>query len=246
MQKMGYIKIICVLEKGRNIKQMNFSDNQSKMCNVITADSCKNIEAALQYVTETPKVLSSEAITQVQNYIMSQIKNWSEKSNKKLSEQEIMYGLIRSQVLLQGTGDLDDTHPVDMRYAVEFPMRIPLMRYGVRSNDDKSVRRMAFLTDMLFDDMGKVKYETQRLFLETLMNKLTEGTQENNVAQNDMVKVLLNGVKRSVKERDCWSVFLLDEKTQSLCGVTGYQVMEPYAIMKKCKPVNMHTQNLQR
>ena len=171
---MGYIKIICVLERERNMEQNYCDHNQSKMCNVMTADNCKNIEAALQYVSETPKVLSSEAVAYVKRYIALQMKMWAEKSNKGLSEQDIMYGLIRSQVVLQGTGHLNNADPVDMRYAVEFPTRIPLMRYGVRSNDDKSVRRMAFLMDMLFDDDNNVKYETQRLFLESLIDKLTE------------------------------------------------------------------------
>lgn len=223
------------------MEQIYFDNNQSKMCNVMTADNCKNIEAALKYVTETPKVLSSEAIAHVQRYIASQIKIWSRNSNKRLSEQDIMYGLIRSQVVLQGTGRLNDARPVDMRYAVEFPMRIPLMRYGVRSNDDKSVRRMAFLMDMLFDDANKVKYETQRLYLEALKDKLTESEQENNVSQCGMVNVLLNGIKRSMKESDCWAVSNLDSKTEQ-----GHQIVEPRAIVKNYNYIDVHTRNLQR
>ena len=228
------------------MEQMSFCNNQSKMCNVMTADNCKNIEAALQYVAETPKVLSSDAIAHVQRYVASQIKSWADKSNKRLSEQDIMYGLIRSQVILQGAGDLNNACAVDMRYAVEFPTRIPLMRYGVRLDDNTSVRRMAFLMDMLFDDAGKAKYETQHLFLESLTNKLTENNQEKNVSQQGMVEVLLNGIRRSAKECDGWSVFSMDEKNKSVSAGAGDKVMEPCVIVKNIKTIDVNERNLQR
>jgi hypothetical protein len=200
-----------------------------KIANVMTADNCQNIMAALQYVTEKTKALSPKGLHLVQSYIHEQVAQWAEQSNGKLTEQDIMYGLIRSHVILQNKEN--EVCPVDVRYAVEHPMRISQMRYGVCADDEKAPYRIALLLDMLFDNNGKPIYDTQRLFLSSLADKLIQDDQTDNQTDNQtvraMVNVLLNGMKRSANTSDSWSVFSLNMKPEAVCCIGTEQTMMP-------------------
>ena len=205
---------------------MSFNNgDEIQISNVMTADNCQNIMAALQYVAEHTESLSTKGIVEVKSYIDKQVKEWAEKSNGKLTQQDIMYGLLRSHIILRG--DADESQPVDVRYAVEHPMRISQMRYGVRLGDENAVRRVAFLLDMLFDHDGKPIYETQRLFLGALSDKLIQNEQLDNQTATAMIKELLAGMKRSANRVDSWDVFSLSMTPEALCYLGGEQVLSP-------------------
>lgn len=218
------------------MKQMSFENNeQLKIHNVMTCNNCHNIIAALRYVSENPKSLSLQGVREIQSYITEQIKSWKERSCGKLTHQDIMYGLIRSNMVLHAEGE--EVRPVDVRYAVEHPMRISQLRYGVRSGDEQAVLRVAFLIDMLFDKNGKNVYETQRLFLNGLVDKLIQDEREDNLTTNAMVKVLLSGMKRSMNEQDCWSVE--HDKGEAVSG--DIQMSEPRLLVTNKKSLDMRS-----
>ncbi len=203
---------------------MHFDNNKDmQICNVMTADNCQNIKAALNYVAEKKLSLSPKGVRHIQTYIKGQVNQWAEQSNGKLKSQDILYGLIRSHVILQGTGK--EARPVDMRYAIEHPMRISQMCYGVRAADEKAAERVSFLTDMLFDDNEKPVYETQRLFLGGLVDSLIQSGQADTSAGQSVVKALLDGMKRSAQVPDLWSVFSLGMTPEAVCCLEAGQRM---------------------
>ena len=217
---------------------------ESQTCNVMTADNCQNIEAALNYVAEKYASLSPKGVQHIQNYITEQVNQWVEQSNGKLTTQDIMYGLIRAHIIVQGSGD--DVCPVDVRYAVEHPMRISQMAYGIHPDDDKAVRRVSFLTDMLFDDNGKPAYETQRLFLSALADNLIQSSQADTPAGQSVVKVLLNGMTRSAKEQDSWSALSLGMTQEAACYLGGGQTQSPRSVATHRSNEQVHTIHLER
>ena len=216
---------------------MLFDNNeQLKICNVMTADNCQNIDAALQYVSENSKSLSTKGISQVQRYVAEQVEQWAKKSNGRLTEQDVMFGLIRSNMVLRAEGD--DVRPVDMRYAVEHPMRISQMRYGVRSGDNDALCRLRFLVDMLFNADGKPIYETQRFFLSALADKLIQDGRGDNELENAMAGVLLTGMKRSVTS-DAWGTFSPNIAPEALCFLGAEQEMMPRVVIANHPKVNV-------
>ena len=217
---------------------------EQQTCNMMTADSCQNIGAALNYVAEKYTSLSPKGVRHIQNYITEQVNQWVEQSNGKLTAQDIMYGLIRAHIIMQGSGD--NARPVDVRYAIEHPMRISQMAYGIHSDDDKVARRMSFLIDMLFDDNKKPLYETQRLFLSALADNLIQSGQADTPAGQSVVKVLLDGMTRSAKEQDSWNAVSLGMTQEATCYLSGGQAMAPRSVATHRSNVQGHTIHLER
>ncbi len=179
------------------MEQMQLNDNvQSNIQNVMTADNYRNIEAALQYVACKGDNLTQIASEQIGKYICTESEKWAQKLNKRMTAQDIVLAVIRSQVLLKQTDISEEIAKDYKRYAVEYPTRIPLMRFGVSDKDEQVCYRMAFLTDMLFDKNNQPLYKTQGLFLANLVNRLMIENNPCNDNTKVVAKIILNSVLR--------------------------------------------------
>lgn len=154
------------------------------------------IDEALKHILSVEDTQNQMIVKATQSYILKQCHRWAKNSSQLLNEQDVMYGLLRSCVIMRGDKNIDDSLPISLKVAVETPFRVPMIRYGVRSHDEKSVKKAAFLMDMLYDERNQPLYENQGLFIATLINRLVEGNKPMNKTTTEMARVMIDSILR--------------------------------------------------
>lgn len=224
-----------------------------KIYNVMTDDPYQNIEAALRYVLDSNGQISPEKMCVIHEYVRSQCGQWAEQSDKRLNEQDVVFGLIRANVIVQRKDN--GVQPISVRYAVEHRARIPLVCYGVHADDNEAVCRMRFLTDMLFDKDNQPIYDNQGAFLVNLLGGIMVDNRHTNQKVEDVSKIILDSVYRLPEEDKqkaligCTPVYWTKNMKQYFSQKQNAEQSEgtqPQTVVKNSYPVRMQYPQLGR